>query len=83
MCSIVTINFHCKRCGKYLGNTVDERKCADVRRRGTPFHRRADRRTETYNMKWQECDDCQYEYEMYLHALQTGIRYPAPNPPFN
>jgi hypothetical protein len=34
-------------------------------------------------LKWQDCDDCQYEYEMYLHALQTGIRYPAPNPPFN
>ncbi|KAF5694845.1 hypothetical protein FDENT_974 [Fusarium denticulatum] len=82
MCSTITINLYCKRCGKYLGNTVDVQKCEVARREGH-YHARRERRTETYRVNWTQCEACQYEYSVYCDAIRSGVSYPAPNPPFN
>ncbi|KAF5591859.1 hypothetical protein FPCIR_5927 [Fusarium pseudocircinatum] len=85
MCSTITINMYCKRCNKYLGNTVDIQKCESARRRGHSHHanRNHERRTETYRLNWTQCEACQYEYSVYCDAIRSGVPYPAPNPPFN
>ncbi|KAF5963621.1 hypothetical protein FBULB1_13264 [Fusarium bulbicola] len=83
MCSIITINLYCKRCGKYLGNTVEDKKCTAARLGGRNYHPYPEYRTETYRVNWTQCDDCQYEYSVYCDAIRSGISYPTPNPPFN